>query len=132
MPTKLTNRQQAFIREYLVDLNASAAARRAGYSPRYINTNAQKLLQNTTIQAAIAAEMDKRAARTEITADKVLRSIEAVLTDATQDRDGAMLDRPSALKALELLGKHLKLFTDRLDLTTSGDIDITITRESDT
>lgn len=69
----LTVRQAAFVREYLVDLNATQAAIRAGYSKNRAGEIGYQLLQKTTIQAAIKEEMDKRAERTEITADKVLK-----------------------------------------------------------
>lgn len=69
----LTARQAAFVREYLVDLNATQAAIRAGYSKNRAGEIGYQLLQKTTIQAAIKEEMDKRAERTEITADKVLK-----------------------------------------------------------
>lgn len=51
---KLTDKQQRFVEEYLIDLNATQAAIRAGYSEHLANTNANKLLQNTTIQKAIS------------------------------------------------------------------------------
>lgn len=69
----LTAKQAAFVREYLVDLNATQAAIRAGYSKNRAGEIGYQLLQKTTIQAAIKEEMDKRAERTEITADKVLK-----------------------------------------------------------
>ena len=50
---KLTYKQKAFIQEYLLDFNATQAAIRAGYSDKWTNTNASKLLQNTTIREAI-------------------------------------------------------------------------------
>ena len=124
---KLSQKQQAFVREYLVDLNASAAARRAGYKTRSDSIAAQNMVK-PVIQAAIQAEMDKRAERTKITADQVLKDIQAVKADAMQDRDGEMVDRPAALKACELQGKHLKMFTDKVDLNMSGEVDITVTR----
>lgn len=65
--------QRAFVREYLVDLNAEGAARRAGYSPKNARANSYKLLADPTISAAIAATQAERARRTEITADAVLR-----------------------------------------------------------
>lgn len=69
----LTAKQAAFVREYLVDLNATQAAIRAGYSKNRAGEIGYQLLQKTTIQDAIKEEMDKRAERTEITADKVLK-----------------------------------------------------------
>jgi phage terminase small subunit len=75
MARKLSAKQQLFVKEYLVDLNATKAAIRAGYKDNYANTNANKLLQNPTIQSAIAEALAKRSERTEIKADAVLKEI---------------------------------------------------------
>ena len=66
------DRSQIFAKEYLIDLNATQAAIRAGYSPKTAMQQGQRLLTRDDIQAAIQKEMNKRARRTEITADKVL------------------------------------------------------------
>lgn len=70
---KLTAKQSRFVEEYLIDLNATQAAIRAGYAT---TTNADKvgpeLLGKTRVAAAIAAAQAERAARTEITADAVM------------------------------------------------------------
>ena len=72
---KLNDRQKKFCDEYLIDLNATQAAIRAGYTAKYANTNANKLLQNTTIAEYIAERQEARQKRTEITQDMVLREI---------------------------------------------------------
>ena len=69
---KLTPRQSMFVKEYLVDLNGTQAAIRAGYSPRTANEQAARLLANVNISDAVAAGMAKRAAKVEINADYVL------------------------------------------------------------
>lgn len=69
----LTPKQKVFVDEYLIDLNATQAAIRAGYSTKFANSNAPKLLQNTAISAAIAEAIKARSERTVITADQVLR-----------------------------------------------------------
>lgn len=71
----LTPRQQRFVAEYLIDLNATQAATRAGYSARTANQQASRLLANVNIQAAIAAGQAERGRRTEITADRVLAEL---------------------------------------------------------
>ena len=58
--TDLTDNQQGFVEEYLIDLNATQAYIRAGFSAELANTNAVKLLQNTTIAKAIAEAQAKR------------------------------------------------------------------------
>ncbi|MFG1206907.1 terminase small subunit [Xanthobacter flavus] len=71
----LTKKQAEFVREYLVDLNATQAAIRAGYSKRTARFMAAENLAKPNIAAAVEAAMAERAARTEITADRVLREL---------------------------------------------------------
>jgi phage terminase small subunit len=71
----LTPKQQRFVDEYLVDLNASAAARRAGYSVRTADAIGRENLGKPTIAAAIAAAKAQRSERTRIDADWVLRTL---------------------------------------------------------
>ena len=68
----LSAKQQAFVNEYIVDLNATQAAIRAGYSPKTANSIACQLLTKLNIQAEIQAAMNKRAEKLNITADMVL------------------------------------------------------------
>jgi len=75
MAKKLSAKQQLFVTEYLVDLNATQAAIRAGYSAKWAGFNADKQLKNTKIQEAIAEALAKRSERTEIKADAVLKEI---------------------------------------------------------
>ena len=77
----MTPKQTAFVREYLVDLNASAAARRAGYSERTADVIGHENLGKPEISAAIAAAQEERAKRTEINADWVLTRL-AAMADA--------------------------------------------------
>lgn len=72
---ELTPKQQRFCDEYLIDLNATQAAIRAGYKERYAHTNANKLLQNTTIAEYIKKKKADREQRTEITQDMVLKEL---------------------------------------------------------
>lgn len=116
----LTPKQERFVAEYLIDLNATQAAARAGYSAKTSNEQGARLLANASVSKAVADAMQKRAVRLERNADDVLRDIQAVKLDAVQmitDRDGnrVMADRPAALKALELEGKHYKMFTDKVE-----------------
>ncbi len=70
--TELTARQRAFVREYLVDLNATQAAIRAGYSAETAEQGAAQLFRNIKVKTAIEAAMQNRAVRLDITADRVL------------------------------------------------------------
>lgn len=73
--TELTAKQRAFVREYLVDLNATQAAIRAGYSEATAKEQASRLLTNVHVESAVAAAMKIRSDRTDITADRVLKEL---------------------------------------------------------
>ena len=68
----LNEKQKRFVEEYLVDLNATAAAKRAGYSGKTANEQGARLLANVSIQSLIQEEKAKRSQRVEITQDRVL------------------------------------------------------------
>ena len=70
---KLTPKQKAFVSEYLIDLNATQAAIRAGYSPKTANEQGARLLANVSIAQTIQKAMQDREQRTEITQDRVLQ-----------------------------------------------------------
>lgn len=72
---KLTPKQKAFAAEYLVDLNAAAAATRAGYSERTARAKGYVLLQMPEIQSLIQDGMTRRAKRLEITQDQVVQEL---------------------------------------------------------
>ena len=123
----MTPRQSRFVDEYLCDLVASKAAIRAGYSLRRASEIGYQLLQKTTVQEAISKRMNARALRTGITQDKVLFDLEAVKQDAMSkaaDKAGnvVMASHAAALRALELQGRHLGMWKDRLAVT--GDLSI--------
>lgn len=71
----MTPKQEAFVREYLIDLNASAAAARAGYSAKTAHVTGHATLKKPEIQAAIQAAMKARAERAQVDADWVLRRL---------------------------------------------------------
>ena len=72
---KLTAKQKAFVAEYLIDLNATQAAIRAGYSEKTARFIGAENLTKPNIAAAVAAAQAERSKRTEITQDYVLSSI---------------------------------------------------------
>lgn len=74
----MTPRQALFIREYLVDLNATQAAIRAGYKAHSAEVHASRLLSKANIRRAVDTAMARRAARTDITADRVLMKLWAI------------------------------------------------------
>lgn len=149
MAGKLTEKQARFVTEYLVDLNAKQAAIRAGYSPKNAESIAVQLLKKTHVSDALQQALKAREARTQITADRVLREFARIAffdarklyddngdpkpisaldddtaaaiaqLDITETPDGSGISvirtrryRVSdKIKALEMLGKHLALFT---------------------
>lgn len=137
---KLTDKQKRFIEEYLVDLNATQAAIRSGYSEKTAMEQGYQLLQKTSVQNAIAEAQKQRINRTQITQDEVIRRLmenvdismgkkPTVITIPSKNEHGEVIGNdvaqfvyePSAVnKALELLGKHLGMFKDRVDVTSGG------------
>ncbi|WP_370682253.1 terminase small subunit [Comamonas sp. GB3 AK4-5] len=71
----LTPKQERFVAEYLIDLNATQAAIRASYSARTAASQGERLLRNVEVAKAIQAAQAARAARTEITQDRVLQEL---------------------------------------------------------
>ena len=161
----LTPKQEIFIAEYLVDLNATRAAISAGYSAKTADTQGARLLVNVKVAAEIAKQQGKRLAKLEITAERVLNELAlmgfanmldyiSIGKDGQADIDLSALTREQAASiqeitvdttggagdgerrlvlrnkfklgdkrgSLELLGRHLKLFTDKLEL--SGNVNL--------
>lgn len=137
MPGDLTPKQQRFVEEYLVDLNATRAAIRAGYSEKTACEQASRLLANVKVAAAIAEGKKQRSEETKITAEWVLNNLKNIAERCMQaapvlDKKGDRVyienaegervpaftfDSAGANRSLELLGKHLSLFTDRQEIT---------------
>lgn len=114
----LTPKQQRFVEEYLVDLNATQAAIRTGYSEHTAEVQGSRLLSKAKVREAVDAALKTRSERTELTQDWVLAELRNVHTAAMGDNNLS-----AANKSLELLGRHLGLFIDNLKL--SGGLQIT-------
>lgn len=148
----LNAKQKRFCEEYLIDLNATQAAIRAGYKQSdYTDTNANKLLENTGVAETIAKAMAERSKRTGISQDRVVTELAKIAflnaNNLINTEDGTVRENASEddlsciqsvkvktsssvngyseerevkvgdkLKALELLGKHLGMFKDNLDV----------------
>ena len=130
---KLTAKQQRFVDEYLIDLNATQAAIRAGYSEKTAFSIGTENLRKPLIQKAIQQRKQAREQRTEITQDRVIQELAAIgfarATDYAKIVPGGGVDFVStdeltesqkaavvSIKALELIGKHLGMF----DRNTNG------------
>ena len=119
----LTPKQALFVKEYLVDLNATQAAIRAGYSTKTAGSQAHDLLKKPEIQELVSSCATARAKSVDITAEYVLSTIKNTIERCAQaeqvvDKDGVpsgeyKFDSAAVLKGSELLGKYLKLFTDK-------------------
>ena len=105
----LTIKQITFIAEYLKDGNATRSAIAAGYSEKTAQEQGARLLLNVMVKEELAKRFQRLQERTEITADYVLNGIKTVAENTEKDND--------KLKAYELLGKYLKLFTDKTELS---------------
>nr|DAQ89762.1 MAG TPA: Terminase small subunit [Caudoviricetes sp.] len=134
---KLTDKQKRFIEEYLIDLNATQAAIRAGYSEKTAYSIGEENLKKPEIKRAIAEAQSNRSSRVQITQDDVIRMLieniekssgtkQVVITQTRKSEDGEFVGddvaqfvyEPSSVnKALELLGKHLGMFKDKVELT---------------
>jgi phage terminase small subunit len=104
----LKPKQTEFVRQYLVDLNATQAAIRAGYSPKTANEQGARMLAKVSIQEAIADAMKARAERTELTADEVVFGLRR-----EANHYGPNSLHTARVKAWELLGKHIRMFPDQ-------------------
>lgn len=146
----MTKKQKLFCDEYLIDLNATQAAIRAGYSPETAGSIGNENLKKPEIRAHIDRAMAERSRRTGVNADRVVQELAKIAfvnasdvidpetatikedalpedTAAIQsvkvktfgedglEREIRMADK---LKALELLGKHIGMFRERISVST--------------
>ena len=103
----MTQQQEAFAREYCVDMNGAAAARRAGYNPANAKQTAYVLLRDPEIRARVDELLGIRET---VSVPEVVRELKKVAFGPGSDESGAKVKLASKLKALELLGKHLGAF----------------------
>lgn len=130
----MTIKQQRFADEYIITGNATQAAIKAGYSQKYANTNANKLLQNTTIKKRIderlaQLESEKIASQQEVLSylSSVMRGEMTEQTLRSVGESGQVIAEidvgaKDRIKAAELLGKRYKLWTDKSEVDVTGTV----------
>ncbi|RKJ00405.1 terminase small subunit [bacterium D16-54] len=161
---KLTEKQRRFVDEYLIDLNATQAAIRAGYSVKTAKDIGCQNLAKLNIQQAVSEQMAERSKRTGVNQDRIVLELakiafvnaaDVIDSDDATIKAGATADDTAAiqsvkvkviptkegegvereirlndkLKALELLGKHLGMWNDKLDVNVN--IPVVISGEDD-
>ena len=121
----LNEQQQLFVDYYLADIgmNATSAAIKAGYSEKTARQQASRLLSNVNIQMAIKEAQQERQKRTLVTQDDVIRGL---LTEAEWQGEGS--SHSARVSAWAHLGKHLNMFTDKIEHTgpNGGPIDLSL------
>ena len=134
----MTPKQQRFCDEYLIDLNATQAAIRAGYSEKTANEQGARLLANVSIKAKIDEQIAKMHSEKIADAQEVMEYLSAVMRGDSEShvlaRDEVGADRvitkppdeKERLKAAELLGKRYSLFTDKVQQEIDMDLNITV------
>ncbi len=160
----LTEKQRRFVDEYLIDLNATQAAIRAGYSVKTAKDIGCQNLAKLNIQQAVSEQMAERSKRTGVNQDRIVlelakiafvnaadvidsddatikarataddtAAIQSVKVKVIPTKEGEGVEREirlnDKLKALELLGKHLGMWNDKLDVNVN--IPVVISGEDD-
>lgn len=148
----MTKKQKRFAEEYLIDLNATQAAIRAGYSPDTAQEQGSRLLSNVMVSKEIKKAMAERSRRTGINQDRIIRelakialvnpgqvidaqtakiredaeeedlaAVQSVKVKKSYSETGEMTEREirmaDKVRALELLGRHLGMWNDKLQVT---------------
>lgn len=133
--SKLTVKQKKFADEYIISGNATKAAVAAGYSKKYANTNASKLLQNTTIKFYIEKRMEEINSEKIADQTEVLQYLSSIMRgeqkeqtlrgmgEGYQEIDDIEVSAKDRIKAAELIGKRYALWTDKQEVT--GDLAVT-------
>lgn len=137
----LNEKQQRFADEYLIDLNATRAAIRAGYSEKTAAAQASRLLKDVNVSAYIKERMATQEEDTIASADEVMRYLTAVIRGQSRSHVLArndlgaeyILEKPpdekERLKAAELMGKRHQLFTDKVKV--DGNVPVMIVDDLD-
>ena len=106
----LTPKQQRFVEEYLIDLNATQAAIRAGYSEKTAQEIGSENLSKPMVAKAIAEAQEKLSNKTQVTVEMV---VQGLLNEAKDLSEGST--QSARVSAWAHLGKHLGMFKDKLE-----------------
>ncbi len=146
----LTKKQELFIQEYLVDMNATQAYKRAGYAVKNDNVahaSAQRMLRNATVKKEIERQIDLRKRKLKVTAEDVIDELikvgftnitdvvnvkegfviakdtdtltenqQRAISEIKQTESGITIKMHNKLSALKLLGQHLGIFLERIEM----------------
>lgn len=141
MTKQINNKHELFCQEYIVDYNATQAAIRAGYSKKTAGAIASNLLRKVNILARVKELQKEQTARLAVTQDWVVQQLVDVVKKS-KDPEPVMkwdseekkmvesgvyeYDSRGATRALELLGKHLGMYVDRLEEKVDMKLEINI------
>lgn len=127
---KLTEQQELFCQEYVIDYNGTKAAIRAGYSQKTAKSQAHRLLTKEHILARIRAIQKERLEKLAVTQESVLLNLLEIYDRCMQakpvlewdygekkyvETGEYTFDSKGALKAMEMIGKHLAMFTNKIE-----------------
>ena len=138
MATKMTAKQQRFCDEYLIDLNATQAAIRAGYSEKTANVIGAENLSKPNIKEYIEKRMAEKESELIADQDEVLKYLTAVMRGQSEasvlarNAEGAekVIEKPpdekERLKAAELLGKRYGIFKDTVNEVVDMELNIAV------
>lgn len=133
---KLTAKQAKFCQEYMLDFNATQAAIRAGYSKKTAFSIGVENLKKPLIAAQIQNKQDKQALKAELTHEMIIKDLLEVKERCLQhkqvlDREGNptgeyVFGSKGAIDSLNLLGKHLGMFNEKLSIEHSGEVKMSV------
>lgn len=134
--SELNDKQRRFIDEYLIDLNATQAAIRAGYSEKSARSQGQRLLTNDDIKAVLGDRLGEKEELLIASQDEVLETLTRILMGdergtalvgvgmGAQEVSQVPPTNAEKIRAAEILGKYYKLFTDRQELDVRGAVSV--------
>ena len=131
---RMNAKQKRFAEEYLIDLNATQAAIRAGYSPKTAQVQGARLLSNAMVSAYVREQLDIMHNQRTADAQEIIEYLTAVMRgekteqvlklsgDGVQTVEEITVSAKERIRAAELLGKRFGLFNDKIDLTMTQPI----------